>query len=180
MEIAMCREGGCRPYTPVKEWAEELKKAGFTEGTIVGADRHLTGNLRAAFPRACVIDAAMPPEAFPATSTGALPARPARHGNSTRKRNIDQGFQVELVTIWLTSLCPSWCHQGLKRSLAAPSTQSSSRTSTQLYHQFGCRSEHWPLRLAIRGGAVEGLSADSSSGSARSTRASISISNTLR
>lgn len=65
MEIAMCREGGCRPYTPVHEWAQELKKAGFEDGTIVGADRHLTGNLRAAFPRARVIDAAMPPEAFP-------------------------------------------------------------------------------------------------------------------
>ena len=40
-------------------------KAGFEQGTIVGADKHLTGNLRGAFPNARVMDASIPPEAFP-------------------------------------------------------------------------------------------------------------------
>ena len=66
LEIAQCREGGCRPYTPVSAWAEALREAGFQQGTIVGADPHLTGNLRAAFPRARVLDASVAPEAYPA------------------------------------------------------------------------------------------------------------------
>ncbi len=67
LEIAMCEE--CRPYTPVRDWADELKKAGFTQGTIVGADIHLTGNLRGALPRARVMDASISPDAFPAPTT---------------------------------------------------------------------------------------------------------------
>ena len=66
LEIAQCQEGGCRPYTPVSAWAEALREAGFQQGTIVGADPHLTGNLRAAFPRARVLDASVAPEAYPA------------------------------------------------------------------------------------------------------------------
>ncbi|MEY4785980.1 MAG: hypothetical protein RIR41_3915 [Pseudomonadota bacterium] len=69
MEINQCAEGGCRPYTPIVAWADALKQAGFTEGTIVGADPHLTGNLRAAFPRARVLDASIGVEAFPARRT---------------------------------------------------------------------------------------------------------------
>ncbi len=68
-EIAQCREGGCRPYTPVAAWASALKEAGFAQGTIVGADIHLTGNLRAAFPRARVMDAAIGKSAFPGRAT---------------------------------------------------------------------------------------------------------------
>ncbi len=67
-EVINCDEA-CRPYTPVRPWADELKRAGFTEGTIVGADVHLTGNLRGAFPRARVLDAAKPPTAYPAPHT---------------------------------------------------------------------------------------------------------------
>jgi hypothetical protein len=67
MEIEMCEE--CRPYTPIPEWASELRKAGFVEGTIVGADEHLTGNLRGAFPRSRVLDASIPPDAFPRPRT---------------------------------------------------------------------------------------------------------------
>ncbi len=63
MEITMCDE--CRPYTPVREWAAELREAGFTQGTIVGADKHLTGNLRGAFPRSRVLDASLPVESLP-------------------------------------------------------------------------------------------------------------------
>jgi len=69
MEINTCDEGGCRPYAPIAEWATELKKAGFSQGTIVGADKHLTGNLRGAFPRARVLDASIQPGAFPAPKT---------------------------------------------------------------------------------------------------------------
>lgn len=67
MEVAMCDE--CRPYTPVRQWGAELRKAGFTQGTIVGADKHLTGNLRGALPRARVLDASFPPSSFPAPRT---------------------------------------------------------------------------------------------------------------
>lgn len=69
MEIATCREGGCRPYAPIADWAAALKQAEFTDGTIVGADPHLTGNLRAAFPRARVIDASAPASAYPPRRT---------------------------------------------------------------------------------------------------------------
>lgn len=64
-EIVTCREGGCRPYTPIQAWASELKDAGFKNGTIVGADPHLTGNLRGAFPYARVLDASVSPSSFP-------------------------------------------------------------------------------------------------------------------
>lgn len=69
MEIAMCREGGCRPYAPISDWAAALREAGFSDGTIVGADIHLTGNLRAAFPRARVLDATAAPDAYPPRRT---------------------------------------------------------------------------------------------------------------
>ncbi len=67
MEIEMCED--CRPYTPIPEWAAELRRAGFTEGTIVGADKHLTGNLRGAFKGTRVLDASLAPEAFPPPHT---------------------------------------------------------------------------------------------------------------
>jgi hypothetical protein len=67
LEIRMCDQ--CRPYAPIKEWAAELREAGFEEGTIVAADEHLAGNLRGAFPRARVMDASITPDAFPAPRT---------------------------------------------------------------------------------------------------------------
>ena len=69
MGITSCREGGCRPYAPIADWAAALKQAEFTEGTIVGSDPHLTGNLRAAFPRARVLDASAPANAYPPRRT---------------------------------------------------------------------------------------------------------------
>jgi hypothetical protein len=69
LEIAQCREGGCRPYSPIPAWAAALREAGFQQGTIVGADLHLTGNLRAAFPRARVLDASVAPDAYPVRQT---------------------------------------------------------------------------------------------------------------
>lgn len=68
-EIMMCSEDGCRPYTPIPEWEDELRSSGFSVGTIVGSDTHLTGNLRAAFPNARVIDAKFAPGAYPKAST---------------------------------------------------------------------------------------------------------------
>ena len=69
MDIDACDEGGCRPYSPVAAWAEQLKKSGFGEGTIVGAEKHLTGNLRGQLPRARVLDASLALVAFPAPTT---------------------------------------------------------------------------------------------------------------
>ena len=69
----------CRSYTPIKDWAVELKKAGFMQGTIVGADKHLTGNLRGAFPRTRVLDASIPVESLPgAAHRWRVPGRVAR------------------------------------------------------------------------------------------------------
>ena len=66
LDIRTCDESdGCTAYAPITEWAEELRKAGFEGGTIVGADRQLTGNLRAALPEARVLDASLAPAAFP-------------------------------------------------------------------------------------------------------------------
>jgi hypothetical protein len=71
MDINACDEGGCRPYSPVAAWAEQLKKSGFTQGTIVGAEKHLTGNLRGQLPKARVLDASIAPIAFPGATTHA-------------------------------------------------------------------------------------------------------------
>ena len=68
-EILVCSEEGCRPYTPMPEWEDELRNSGFSVGTIVGSDLHLTGNLRAAFPGARVMDAHHAPGAYPEAST---------------------------------------------------------------------------------------------------------------
>ncbi|HEV7692603.1 MAG TPA: glycosyltransferase family 39 protein [Hyphomonadaceae bacterium] len=67
LEVRMCDD--CRPYAPITAWADELKNSGFEYGTIVGADKHLTGNLRAAFPKARVLDASIAPDAFPPPAT---------------------------------------------------------------------------------------------------------------
>jgi hypothetical protein len=129
MEIAMCEEGGCRPYTPVKEWAEELKKAGFDEGTIVGADRHLTGNLRAAFPRARVIDAAMPPEAFPAPHTNGACLVVWRDTEFNEQRNIAV-MPRELVA-YLTDRLYAFPHdQGAEGAIRRNLHQSSDKAAT--------------------------------------------------
>jgi hypothetical protein len=140
MEIAMCREGGCRPYTPVKEWAEELKKAGFTEGTIVGADRHLTGNLRAAFPRARVIDAAMPPEAFPAATSNGACLVVWRDTEFNEQRNIAI-MPRELVTYLADRLYAYPRDQGAEGAIRRNLHQSSDKAAT-LYYQFVRPSEH--------------------------------------
>jgi hypothetical protein len=49
-----------------EEVMSALRDAGFQGGTIVGADLHLTGNLRAAFPKARVLDASVAPDSYPA------------------------------------------------------------------------------------------------------------------
>jgi zinc transporter ZupT len=65
LDVLTCREGGCRAYAPMDGWAEHLAAAGFSAGTLVGADPHLTGNLRARLPGARAVDASFPPGAFP-------------------------------------------------------------------------------------------------------------------
>ncbi len=134
MEIAMCQEGGCRPYTPVKEWAAELKKAGFDEGTIVGADRHLTGNLRAAFPRARVLDAAMPPEAFPLPKTNGACLVVWRDTEFDTRRNIAV-MPRELVA-YLTDQLYAYPHDaGAEGAIRRNLRQSNDKAAT-LYYQF--------------------------------------------
>jgi hypothetical protein len=88
MEIETCDEGGCRPYTPVAEWAVELREAGFSQGTIVGADRHLTGNLRGLLPRARVLDASISLNAFPPARTNGACLAVWRDTTFDENRNI--------------------------------------------------------------------------------------------
>lgn len=68
LEINECA-GLCRGYTPVKELAGALKDSGFSVGTIVGDDLHLTGNLRGALTQARVLDASLPLPHLPAPKT---------------------------------------------------------------------------------------------------------------
>jgi len=100
MEITTCREGGCRPYTPIAEWAAALKQAEFTDGTIVGADIHLTGNLRAAYPRARVIDASAPPAAYPDRRTRLACLIVWRDTNFNESRNV--AIMPEVLSTYLT------------------------------------------------------------------------------
>jgi hypothetical protein len=88
MEIESCDEGGCRPYAPVAEWAAELRESGFSQGTIVGADKHLTGNLRGALPRARVMDAGIAPGAFPPATTNGACLAVWRDTEFNEERNV--------------------------------------------------------------------------------------------
>jgi hypothetical protein len=100
MEITPAARVAAGPTPVIAEWAAELKQAEFTDGTIVGADIHLTGNLRAAFPRARVIDASAPPAAYPDRRTRlACLDRLARH-EFQRERNV--AIMPELLSTYLT------------------------------------------------------------------------------
>jgi hypothetical protein len=57
--------GKCRDLVPFAELAEELKQAGFSQGTIVADGMHIGGNLRVAFPDSRVIDPAFPLDHWP-------------------------------------------------------------------------------------------------------------------
>ena len=139
MEIKMCQEGGCRPYTPVQDWAQELKRAGFTEGTIVGADRHLTGNLRAAFPRARVIDAAMPPQAFPAPKTNGACLVVWRDTEFNEQRNV--AIMPRELVAYLTDKLFAYPHdEGAEGAIRRNLRQSEDKAAT-LYYQFVRPSE---------------------------------------
>jgi len=50
----------CRTEQPIAAWAEDLRRAGFTGGTILTWDHHLAGNLRVLMPEARIISAAFP------------------------------------------------------------------------------------------------------------------------
>jgi len=139
MEIAMCNEGGCRPYTPIREWADELKKAGFEDGTIVGADRHLTGNLRAAFPHARVVDAAMPPTAFPAPKTNGACLVVWRDTEFNEQRNVAV-MPRELVAYLTDRLYAFPRDEGAEGAIRRYLRQSNDKAAT-LYYQFVRPSE---------------------------------------
>jgi hypothetical protein len=139
MEIAMCREGGCRPYTPVQSWAQELKNAGFTEGTIVGADKHLTGNLRGAFPRARVIDASIPPEAYPQPKTNGACLVVWRDTEFNEARNMAI-MPRELVTYLGDRLFAYPRDQGAEGAIRRNLRQSEDKAAT-LYYKFVRPSE---------------------------------------
>jgi Ca2+/Na+ antiporter len=142
MEIAMCEEGGCRPYTPVEAWALELRKAGFSEGTIVGADRHLTGNLRAAFPRARVLDASIPPTAFPEPKVAGACLVVWR---DTEFKPLDEQRSVAIMprdlVAYLTDKLYAFPHdEGAEGAIRRNLRQSDDKAAT-LYYQFVRPSE---------------------------------------
>jgi len=69
--------GKCRPYQPVGVWAEDLQKAGFRSGTLVGRDHQIVGNLHWLLKRAPgaaevrTVDASFPLHVYPAPSVQA-------------------------------------------------------------------------------------------------------------
>jgi len=134
LEITTCREGGCRPYTPVKEWAAELRRAGFEEGTIVGADVHLTGNIRAAIPHARVLDASIPPQAFPPAETNGSCLVVWRDTEFDTKRNIAL-MPPELVKYLSDQLYAYPRYQGAEGAIRRNLHQSKEKAAT-LYYTF--------------------------------------------
>ena len=66
--IETCVQEECDSYIPVRDWAEALELEGFRQGTIIGAEVLVTGNLRHAFPHARVLDATHPLSTYPAPS----------------------------------------------------------------------------------------------------------------
>ena len=138
MEIAMCREGGCRPYTPVADWAAALRESGFSEGTIVGADIHLTGNLRAAFPRARVLDASAPPDAYPARRTRGACLIVWRDTSFDESRNIAI-MPDELSSYLETQLGVRLRDKGARGAIRRDLLQSEDKAAT-LYFQLNAAS----------------------------------------
>ncbi len=67
-DIMSCTEARCHTYLPIDEFAQNLSMEGFANGTIIGADPHLTGNLRTQFPNARILDAHYHVSAFPAAT----------------------------------------------------------------------------------------------------------------
>lgn len=133
-EINQCREGGCRPYTPVAAWASALKEAGFTQGTIVGADTHLTGNLRAAFPRARVLDASIGVSAFPARTTAGACLVVWRDTRFNETRNIAL-MPEELSTYLEGELGVKLRDKGARGAVRRPLLMSEDKAAT-LYFQL--------------------------------------------
>ncbi len=68
LDIRTCSITECRAYLPVSDWADSLRKDGFSHGTIVGAEHHLLGNLRLHFPDDRVLDAEFDYNAYPAAN----------------------------------------------------------------------------------------------------------------
>lgn len=69
-DIMGCAEIRCRAYQPIEEFSKSLTLEGFADGTIVGNEPHLTGNLRTQFPDARMIDLHYPLAAFPVATNG--------------------------------------------------------------------------------------------------------------
>lgn len=134
MEINQCAEGGCRPYTPIVAWADALKEAGFTEGTIVGADPHLTGNLRAAFPRARVVDASIGVSAFPARRTNGACLIVWRDTRFNESRNVAL-MPEELSSYVETDLNARLRDKGARGAVRRPLRMSDDKAAT-LYYQL--------------------------------------------
>ncbi len=65
-EIKSCNVAKCRAYLPVESWARALEDEGFKQGTIVGAEYQLSGNLRHQLKTARVLDAEFDVDSFPA------------------------------------------------------------------------------------------------------------------
>ena len=133
-EIATCREGGCRPYAPISDWAAALKEAGFTEGTIVGADIHLTGNLRASFPRARVLDASIAAAAFPPRRTNGACLVVWRDTRFNENRNIAL-MPEELSTYLEKDLGARLRDKGARDAVRRPLRMSEDKAAT-LYFQL--------------------------------------------
>ena len=57
--------GKCREFAPIATLAEDLRAAGFDNGTIVANGMHMGGNLKMAFPESRVIDPAFPLALWP-------------------------------------------------------------------------------------------------------------------
>lgn len=67
-DIMSCTEARCHAYLPMDEFAQSLTLEGFANGTIIGQEPQLTGNLRTKFPESRILDANYPLAAFPAAS----------------------------------------------------------------------------------------------------------------
>lgn len=139
MEIITCREGGCRPYTPIQAWATELRDSGFKNGTIVGADPHLTGNLRAAFPYARVLDASVAPTSFPKPDSNGSCLVVWRDTRFNEQRNV--AIMPETLSTYIreklnTGLRDEGAEGAIRRNLL-----SSEDKAATLYYQFVRPSE---------------------------------------
>ena len=169
MEIAQCQEGGCRPYTPVADWAEALREGGLPARARSSAPTVTSPAICAPPSRApaCSMRRS-PPDAYPPRQHATAPAWSCgATRSSTTARNIAlmprRAVDLSRAASSSVRLRDKGARGAIRRDLCACRKTRRRRCTSSSYRAFGSVR----LRLA-RAEAASGSSA--SSGDRRAAR----------